>query len=110
LKIADAGIELTVLELGGDRHESRVVFRCGPDCRNLVNDGSECRKNLQDPRQLQMLGYDVAFYFGRAVQQTFGGQLRRMSEDGDGQGLARLRRLVGMQQSGVQELTRPRRE
>src|SRR6202048_3792895 len=52
-----------------------------------------------------MLHYDVASYFGFSVQQTCSHQLRRMCEDGDGQGLAILRRLVGVQQSGVQELT-----
>jgi hypothetical protein len=52
-----------------------------------------------------MLHYDVASYIAFSVQQTCSHQLRRMREDGDGQGLATLRRLVGVQQSVVQELT-----
>jgi hypothetical protein len=65
----------------------------------------ECRKEHKGRRYLQMLHHDVAGYFAFSVQQTCSHQLRRMREDGDGQGLATLRRLVGVQQSGVQELT-----
>ena len=47
-----------------------------------------------------MLHYDVASYFAFSVQQTCSHQLRRRCEDGDGQGLATLRRLVGGSNQG----------
>jgi hypothetical protein len=68
---------------------------------------AEKNRKVEDTYKCSTTTWPV--YFGFSVQQTCSHQLRRMCEDGDGQGLASYRRLVGVQQSGVQELTNPPR-
>jgi hypothetical protein len=61
-------------------HESRVTLHRSPSCRDFVNCTGACRA--------EMLHYYVADGFACAVLETKSHQLRRMCEDGDGQGLA----------------------
>ena len=51
-----------------------------------------------------MLLHDLAHHFSRAVPEKETRQLHRVQDEYHGPGVVSLRRLVGMQQSGVQEL------